>query len=81
MHKDDHDELTRRFQYHPPTTEQTKTDHEYVRRIFRETAERVKEVLPAGAGRELALSITKIEEAMMWANAGIARHSGSEGGQ
>lgn len=81
MHNDDYDELTRRFQYHPPTTEQTRTDHENVRRLFREVAEQVREILPRQAGRELALSITKIEEAMMWANAGIARHSGSEGGQ
>jgi hypothetical protein len=81
MHQEEQNELTRRFQYHPPTTEQTRSDHENVRRIFRETAEQVKDILPASAGRELALSITKIEEAMMWANAGIARHSGSEGGQ
>lgn len=74
----DANELTRRFQYHPPMTEETKTAHESVRALFREAAERAVELVPAG--RELALVHTKIEEAMFWANAGIARHMGSEGG-
>lgn len=81
MHEEEHTELRRRFQYHPPTTEQTKNDHEFIRKLFGDVAELVMNTLPPAAGREKALAVTKIEEAMMWANAGIARHSGSEGGQ
>jgi hypothetical protein len=71
-------ELTQRFQYHPPMTEATKRAHEAVRALFREAAEKAAEYVPPG--RELSLTHTKIEEAMFWANAGIARSSGSEGG-
>lgn len=74
----DDNELVRRFQYHPPMTEATKHAHESVRALFREAAEKAADYVPPG--RELALVHTKIEEAMFWANAGIARHSGSEGG-
>jgi hypothetical protein len=74
----DANELTHRFQYHPPLTEEAKTAHESVRALFREAAEKAVELVPPG--HELALVHTKIEEAMFWANAGIARHKGSEGG-
>jgi hypothetical protein len=81
MHNDETEELARRFQYHPPTTEKARSDHEFMRSVFREAADHAVNTLPKKAGRELALCLTKIEEAMMWANAGIARHNGSEGGQ
>lgn len=46
-----------------------------IRAKFKELAYLVDQTLPVAAGREKATSITKIEEAMMWACAGIVRHS------
>ena len=40
----------------------------------KELALLIDEVLPVTAGREKATAITKCEEAMMWACAGICRH-------
>lgn len=73
-------ELIHRFQYHPPTNDAVREAHEFVRKTFRETAVTVAAALPGERPREEALMITKIEEAMFWANAAIARHWGSEGG-
>lgn len=66
-------ELRRRFAYHPPSREDVKQKHEKVRDICADLALFVSE-LPGGDTREKSLAITKIEEAMMWANAHIARH-------
>lgn len=71
-------ELVHRFQYHPPMTDQAKRAHEDVREECKRLALFLSSSLPAG--REKSLAITKLEEAMMWANAAIARHVGSEGG-
>jgi len=46
-----------------------------VRAKAKELALLIDETLPTAAGREKATAITKCEEAMMWACAGIARHS------
>lgn len=46
--------------------------HEMVRENLKEEAVWMNEVLPEG--REKSLAVTKLEEAMMWANAAIARH-------
>ena len=62
------------FKYHPPTGSAV-VNHQRVRDKARELATLIDEVLPIGAGREKATAITKCEEAMMWACAGIARHS------
>lgn len=64
-------DLQNRFQYHPPKDEQTKQSHEIVRQIMFDAAKAVNELCPEG--REKSLAITKLEEAMMWANAAIAR--------
>ena len=47
-----------------------------VRNYLLEAAEKIDAELPPGAGRERALVMTKLEEAMFWANAGIARWDG-----
>jgi hypothetical protein len=63
-------DIENRIKYHRP-------DEDAINRIavMRGTAlmwaEQVLEYVPAG--REQALALTKIEEALMWANAGIAR--------
>jgi hypothetical protein len=69
------DELLKRIEnnhkHHPPKTGQRIKAHEYVRKVTRECAEAFVDACPEG--RELSIALTKIEEAMMWANAAIAR--------
>lgn len=65
-------EIERRFDYHGPAGDQDKIDrHHSVRDTFRMAALRMIDTIPPG--REQSLVITKLEEAMMWANAAIAR--------
>lgn len=66
------DDILHRFAYHPPKDEETKDLHATIRAACRLTAEEINESCPDG--REKALAITKMEEAMMWANAAIARN-------
>lgn len=73
-------DLAHRFQYHPPTSPGAKEAHEAVRSQLSEVAEQLGRLFPEGAGREQALFLAKVEEAMFWANAAVARHWGSEGG-
>ncbi len=63
-------DLDNRFIHHPPD-EQRALDHERTRRIIREVANTLEAELPDG--REKALVMTKLEEALFWANASIAR--------
>lgn len=71
--------IAHNFKYHQPTGSAV-VDHERVRAKARELADMIDELLPLAAGRERASAITKCEEAMMWACAGIARHSVSDPG-
>lgn len=64
-------DLANRFNYHPPQDEETKDRHERVRMHCLAAATAVLGETPAG--REQSRAITKLEEAMMWANAAIAR--------
>lgn len=64
-------DLDKRFSYHQPKDDVVKKNHEQVRHALRIAAEALTELIPAG--REHALVLTKLEEAMMWANAAIAR--------
>lgn len=66
------DELIHRFKYHPPSTPGVAVDHASVREAMAGAALRVLDLCPEG--REQALAITKLEEAMFWANAAIARN-------
>jgi hypothetical protein len=59
-----------RFYYHAPDAEAVKR-HEDVRSRIRNVALSLDNLLPEG--REKSLAITKLEEAMFWANAAIAR--------
>lgn len=66
-------DLDNRFDfYHPPSTDVLARKYELIRDIAKEFAETVVEQVPEG--REQSLTLTHIEDAMMWANAGIARN-------
>lgn len=64
------EEILVNFKYHPPSDEQRST-YENLRSLYRTMAQSIESYVPAG--REQALAMTKLEESMMWANAGIAR--------
>jgi len=66
--------LEHNFKYHPPAGNAAET-HAAIRAKAKELAVLIDDTLPTAAGREKATAITKCEEAMMWACAGIARHS------
>jgi hypothetical protein len=63
-------DIQNRFSYHRPTDDKV-IDHSHVREELCTTALFLNDKLPEG--REKALAITKLEEAMFWANAAIAR--------
>lgn len=63
-------DLNNRFNYHKPN-EAKVILHEAVRKSIGALAIEFDHSLPIG--REQALAITKLEEAMFWANAAIAR--------
>ena len=65
-----YEEFDKRFNFHAADADAA-TCPEAVRAAARDMAVRVTQVAPEG--RELALALTKIEEAMFWANAAIAR--------
>lgn len=65
------DDLDRRFTYHPPKDGQSE--------IYAEVRAKAKELASlicyvSKPSREQALAVTKVEEAVMWCNAGIARN-------
>lgn len=64
-------DIEHRFGYHPPKNEATIKEHELVRAQTKGIAHYWSGNLPEG--REKSLAITKLEEAMFWANAAIAR--------
>lgn len=65
------DDVAHRFAFHLATTQEKRDEHTSIRQTMRRAAEAVVERVPAG--REQSLAVTALEEAMMWANAGIAR--------
>lgn len=64
-------DIINRFSFHP-ATEDTGPMHDDVRERCLHMAEEFATRLPRG--RETSLAITKLEEAMMWANASVARN-------
>lgn len=64
-------QIDHRFDFHPATTAEKQGAHGSVRDACRRAAHSVNILCPEG--REKALAITKLEEAMMWGNAAIAR--------
>lgn len=64
-------DLDARFRHHPPRTPERVEAHEYARSLVRALADELNDTLPEG--REKSLVITRLEEALFWANAAIAR--------
>jgi hypothetical protein len=69
------DELKYRFQFHPADSQNRKDAHSCVRLFLLEAADKIVEVT-GPPSREQSTAITKLEEAMFWANAAIARSDG-----
>lgn len=65
------DDLLTRFAHHPPSSEEVAMRHAEARRKCFLLAEALMEDLPSC--REQSTAMTKLEELMMWWNAGIAR--------
>lgn len=65
-------QIDNNFKYHAPDGEQIET-YNQLRDAAKGLAERIDEAVPMS--REKSLAMTKLEEAVMWANAGIARNS------
>lgn len=66
------EEIDNRTKWHPPTSDEVARLHGLIRGKLNKAIKDVNELVPEG--REKVLAITKLEEAMMWANAGIARN-------
>lgn len=67
------EDIENRFAYHPPKDEANKNAHEGVRAALKTVAHQIDASPDIPNGREKALALTKLEEAMFWANAAIAR--------
>lgn len=65
------DELNKRFTYHKPKNEQPER-YKFIREQARELACNFDQECPDS--REKSLAMTKLEEAVFWANAAIARN-------
>jgi hypothetical protein len=63
--------VDRNFNHHPPRNDAEIKDHDFVRETIKDVAMAMRQELPPG--REASLVQTKLEEAMFWANAAIAR--------
>lgn len=66
-----HEDIDHRFNHHAPSLEKVDR-HDRARAEVRLVAHAFQESLPEG--REKSLALTKLEEAMFWANAAIARN-------
>lgn len=62
--------LSQRFTHHPPDAARAQQHHD-VRAVITSAAHELNDRLPEG--REKALSLTRLEEALFWANAALAR--------
>lgn len=69
------DQLAHRFQFHPADAQNTQDAHQRIRQVCLDAANAIVETT-GEMSREQSLSITKLEEAMFWANAAIARGDG-----
>lgn len=65
-------DIEHRFAFHAAPDDEKRDAHTSVRQACRRLADFLNEALPDG--REKSVAITKVEEAMFWGNAGLARH-------
>ena len=65
------EDLANRFTHHPPKGNQSQT-YEDIRKEALAFALYLKTLCPPS--RELSLAITRLEEVVFWANAGLSRH-------
>lgn len=65
------EQIERAFTYHPPKAGQPER-YAMLRDGVKQIALMMKGTCPPS--RELSLALTKLEEAVMWANAAISRH-------
>ncbi|MBR9800270.1 hypothetical protein GYB59_00590 [bacterium] len=65
------EEFHKRFSHHPPKDEHTIKRHEKVRNSIRRCVSDLLTVVPKC--REQSAMLTKLEEAMFWGNAAVAR--------
>ncbi len=70
-HENEQKRIDNNFTYHAPRPDQLPR-YESIRSATKIVAERLLQLCPPG--RELSLALTKLEEAVMWANAAIARN-------
>lgn len=66
------------FGYHAPDEDRARV-HEIMRKAFHNTADHINQYM--FESREKSLAITKLEEAMFWANAAIARQDRPPGAE
>lgn len=66
-------DINHRFDFHPATTAEKRGEHGSVREACKALALALDDRVPPG--REKALALTHLEDAMHWANAAIARHN------
>lgn len=64
-------DIEQRFAASPPDDDRGRL-HQDIRDMIKETAYALYMIVPAG--REWSLVLTNLEQAMMWANMGLARH-------
>lgn len=69
------EDIEHRFAFHPALTEEKRDAHTSVRQQCRRLADGLNAALPEG--RDKSTAIAKVEEAMFWANAALARQAGT----
>lgn len=69
-------DLDNRFNHHPPPSSDVAATYEANRRTLREATKETLQRIPYPS-REASVFITKMEEAMFWANAAVAREPGT----
>lgn len=71
--QEDVDRLNNTYTYHAPVNEGQVGKYQQLRTYGKFLATEIMEQCPPS--REKSLALTKVEEAVMWANAAIARHT------
>jgi hypothetical protein len=65
--------MDNRVKHHPPKSDETVRRHQAAREAANSLLEAI-EILSWGPSRESSLAATKVEEALFWLNAEIARN-------